>query len=127
MEEEYSRLLEEEMMSLVGNMNELPPSTFTGEEALQLFLKCVKLGSGGYVFKMSDIDHQLMIRVLVGLRDIGLEEGSKKTPIREELEEMNLMHLSQYITCKKNGLYDINIRDMNFATVRKLIAILFTW
>lgn len=127
MEEEYSRLLEEEMTLLVGNMNDIPPSIFTGEEALLLFLKCVKIGPGGYVFKITDIDHELMIRILAGIKDIGLEEGSKKTSIREELQQMRLDHLSRYIICKKNGLYDIVIRDMNFSTVRKLLAVLFIW
>jgi hypothetical protein len=127
MEEEYKRRLEEEMMNLVGSMNDVSPSVFSGEDALMTFLKSVKLTNDGYSFRLLGIEKELLFSILSALKEVGLEPGHKKTSIRVELEEMGLSGFSHYITCKKNGLFDIQIRELNFHMIRKVASILFVW
>lgn len=127
MEELYSAMLKKEMEELVGTMGDANPSVYDGEFALMNLLKSVKLLCSGYSLKMTNVDHDQMIHILLHIKDIGIPPYEKRTKIQEELRSMGIQHLSGYLTSHRDDSYTIHITKMSFSQIRKIISLLFLW
>lgn len=139
----------------LGTMNtelktdKIRSTIYSGELAFSLHVKCIQLDIPpiGYIpdrflkyykFHMIDLEHDMLMLILVQLRDVlNMDEcikymhpsnyGSKKSRISGELSSMNLSHMGKWIICSKNGKYSITISSIPYILSSRISKVLFSW
>lgn len=146
----YRKFLQMEIGSAIGTTDRIPLSIFENEHAFALMLSSIKrdfipfppaLDNGqkkhdesiwSYRFKMTDLEHDTLMRILTTLKTIlPADEAPYPAPkankLRKELESLGIGYMGSWIVACKNGTYTIDIRGLRYAQARLMAKAMFDW
>jgi len=109
---------------------------YEGAEAFQMQTRCISCDvSGTYELKMSALSHDMLVLILVTIRDIMSDKRRqfmdvgyrKRIVIANELDSLGITHMCSWVICHKDSTYTLDIRMIPSDDMRSIAKALFVW